>query len=77
MSGPPPSPTSEGRALDHSCANTRLYVLQDVTVYVRLFKDGELGGIRDSKPALVREAHDSIHTGADVVCQGCGWMGRL
>lgn len=66
----------ESSALEHSCADTRLYLLVDVTVHVRLFQDGRIGGVRDSKAAIVREARESVEHEGDVVCDGCGWMGR-
>lgn len=64
-------------AASHSCADTRLYALVDVTVWVRVFKDGKLGGVRDSKRSITHEAHDTVASDNDVVCAGCGWMGRL
>lgn len=68
---------SDGGALEHSCAETRLYALTDVTVWVRVFKDGRLGGVRDSKRSISREARQQVGAGDDVVCGGCGWTGVL
>lgn len=62
---------------EHVCANPVLYILQDVTVWVRLRADGTLGPINDTKAALTTEAHRSIGPGSDVVCSTCGWMGLL
>jgi hypothetical protein len=65
-------------SVGHQCENAELYVMQDVTVWLRLAKNGRIGGIRQSKAHITQEAQQSVGDGdADVVCAGCGWMGRL
>lgn len=61
---------------EHSCPNTAIYAMEEVTVWVRLFKDGRVGGIRDSKQSITHDAIEQVGNGSDLVCAGCGWIGR-
>lgn len=62
----------------HQCTGTpQVYAMQDVTVWVRVFPDGRVGSVRDSKAQVNEEAREQVAKGSDLICATCGWMGQL